>query len=225
MLRVKRLVRRLPGSSLAAEAETHEGPTVVLKLWGAGNGPLSLMAELLVNRAAAALGWPVPQADVVHLAPDHPWELGTDEFDDVLQRSPGENLGLQFVPDAHPVPKGFDWPATFRDRVCTLDAAFLNYDRTRASANVLQTPEGTLWVIDHGACQFLDPALCQKPFALPPHHCFANDQGVRLQHAEARALIASAMAQVAAVPTAWLMATKLSPAVICERLEQRLERI
>src|SRR5688572_16660021 len=102
MKTLKRILRLYAGSSFPVEVELTTGERCVMKMRGAGNGPTSLLAELVVSRIAGAAGFPVPRAFPVLIPEAFPWEFGTDEFDDLLQRSYGENLGLELVEGAIP---------------------------------------------------------------------------------------------------------------------------
>ena len=49
------------------------------------------------------LGWPVPDVAWIDIPQDFPWTFGTDEFDDIVQKSYGWNLGIAYIPDATPM--------------------------------------------------------------------------------------------------------------------------
>jgi hypothetical protein len=46
---------------------------------------------------------PVPPARPLFLPEGLPWQIGTDEFDDLIQRSIGWNLGVTYLPGARPL--------------------------------------------------------------------------------------------------------------------------
>jgi hypothetical protein len=137
-----------------------------------------------------------------------------EEVQDLLNASPGLNLGTDFLPGAFgydgEYPEGAD-PA----RVLWLDAFTANVDRTWRNPNLLLW-HGDLWVIDHGACLYFhhgwsggigDPVR----FAAQP---WSSDDHVFLRHGnelgrvddEARDLLgADQFASVLAeVPDVWL---------------------
>src|SRR5215208_3842327 len=99
-----RVVRMLDvirtGSSAPAYVETSDGALYVLKLSGAGAGARGLLTEFLATGIARAIGLPVPATRPLFLPEDFPWQVGTDEFDDMVRRSSGWNLGIAFVPEA-----------------------------------------------------------------------------------------------------------------------------
>lgn len=68
----------------------------VMKLRGSGPGPVALLTEFLALRAARIMGLAVPATKPLFLAPDFPWTIGTDEFDGIVQRSGGWNLGIGY---------------------------------------------------------------------------------------------------------------------------------
>lgn len=154
---LSRFIETFRGGSFPTLSETADGEQVVIKMRGAGNGAGALLSEFLVNRLAHLAGLPVPDVRVVEIAVDHPWEFGTDEFDDLLQKSPGPNLGICWIPDA--VQLGAEevnaLPEEFISQVVTLDLAFSNLDRSAASCNLLRQSSGEKWIIDHGSCRFL----------------------------------------------------------------------
>ena len=54
----------------------------------------------LALKLARHLGLTVPDAQVLDLPRDFPWQTGTDEFYEAVQRSAGANLGVAFIADA-----------------------------------------------------------------------------------------------------------------------------
>ncbi len=154
---LKRFVESFPGSSFPTLSETEAGGTWVVKMRGAGNGADCLVSEYLVNRIAHQAGLPVPDACIIEIPGGHPWTFGTDEFDDIVQKSTGPNLGLTLIPDARrTVPEGYDsLAADMISQMVTLDLAFSNQDRSRASGNLLRDAAGLDWIVDHGGCRFL----------------------------------------------------------------------
>ena len=129
--------------------ETADGRRWVMKFSGAGSGPFGLLTEFVALGIARALGAPVPAAQPVWLREGFPWQAGTDEFDAMLQRSPGWNLGIAFVPDARavvPADLGSLDPAAL-DAIARADAVVQNVDRTERNPNLL-IAGGRLWAID-----------------------------------------------------------------------------
>src|SRR5882724_5550256 len=74
-------------SSAPAYVETGDSVLYVLKLSGAGAGVTGLLTEFLATGIARAVGLSVPETRPLFLPKDFPWQVGTDEFDDVVRRS------------------------------------------------------------------------------------------------------------------------------------------
>jgi hypothetical protein len=199
------------GSSLPALAETRTGELTVVKFTGAGGGPHGLLTEFLATGIAARLGLAVPQAEPLWLPEKFPWQVGTDEFDDMMQRSSGWNLGLAFIPDAVPIAAAelAALPEKFRARLACVDALLQNVDRTAKNPNILRSPAG-VFAIDHGSCLFLNRAIGRRrpfPFALPQNHFLAGMPHPALsgeRSAAATTAIAAVPDLVAACPETWL---------------------
>lgn len=104
--------------------------------------------------------------------------MGTDEFDGMLQRSTGWNLGIELFPDARPATPDDIAEADPRalDAIARADALLQNMDRTAKNPNLL-TSGGRLRAIDYDACLYLSRALAgtRPPTAdLPPGHLLAD---------------------------------------------------
>ena len=146
------------GSSFPSLVETASGRLLVLKLSGAGQGSRGLATELIAGTLARLTGLNVPRALPVLLPAGLPWQVGTDEFYEAVQRSVGWNLGVEFVPDATDL-EATDLatlPPEFLSRLAAADALLQNVDRTKANLNVLRDAAGGPWAIDFGACLLID---------------------------------------------------------------------
>ncbi len=158
---------------------TTDGGLHVLKLAGAGPGPRGLLIEFLALRFAKLLGAPVPDAAPLLLLHGFPWMVGTDEFDEMIQRSFGWNLGVGFIPNTAPVVAaelGPDDAACLR-AIAEADCFLHNVDRPRSNPNLLRGAGGTLHAIDFDACLYFDRALAGRlpaSFALPRTHLLAG---------------------------------------------------
>jgi len=90
------------GGSLPGLVEADDDGLYVLKFSGAGQGVRALMAEVLAGELARALELPVPELVLMDLDP----ALGRAEPDleikELIDRSPGINLGVDFLPGALP---------------------------------------------------------------------------------------------------------------------------
>jgi hypothetical protein len=228
LLTLKAFKTAFRGSSFPTEVEATDGRTLVVKLRGAGNGAAALASELLVNRIAARAGFPVPDAEPIHLPEGFPWTFGTDEFDDLVQRSYGANLAIAYLPGATPLPADAvrALPTEEKRLLVALDIIFCNYDRTAASHNVLRTPDGRIWLVDHAACLVCDEKLPARPLTLPPHHILKGEEA-ELIDAEAMRRLTDpvvAAAAVAAVPDSWLAELKFPRAAFAAAVQARLQR-
>jgi hypothetical protein len=74
--------------------------TYVVKFHGAGQGRKALVAEVVAGALAHALGLPVPRLVTVEVDPILAANEPDEEVQDLLRRSPGTNLGVDFLPGA-----------------------------------------------------------------------------------------------------------------------------
>ena len=147
------------GGSLPGLVEADDDGLYVVKFHGAGQGPRALVAEWLAGEIARAAGLTVP--DLVFIDVDA--GLGDaepdEELQDLVRRSGGLNLGLDFLPGALMFNPGAD-PVIDRDEaadVVWLDAFVTNPDRTAVNPNLLIW-HGRTWLIDHGAALYVHHA-------------------------------------------------------------------
>ena len=140
------------GGSLPGLMEADDDGLYVVKYRGAGQGPKTLVAELLAGELGRLLGLPVPELVFVEL----PAALASGEPDPEIQAllaaSAGLNLGLDFLPGAlpfEPAVRHLIDPA-FAAEVVWFDALVANVDRTPRNPNLLRWAE-RIWLIDHGA--------------------------------------------------------------------------
>ena len=139
------------GGSLPGLMEADDLGTYVVKWRAAGQGVRVLVAEVVCGELARALDLPVPALVTVDVAP----ELGVGEPDvevqELLQRSAGLNLGLDFLPGALDFEAGADGvDPSLAGRVLWFDALVGNVDRSWRNPNMLFW-HGRLQLIDHGA--------------------------------------------------------------------------
>ena len=197
----------LHASTRPALVETADGSAHVLKLAGAGPGPGGLLTELVATRLAAALGSPVPSARPLFLPHGFPWTVGTDEWDEMVQRSFGWNLGIAYLRDACPADPAEVLAADpgLLARIAAADRLLANMDRRRANPNLLVDAGGSLRAIDHGACLFLSRALrgVGGDFALSANHLLAGAALPEAREAVGPEVLDAALADV---PAAWLPA-------------------
>jgi len=205
------------GGSLPGLCEANDDGLYVVKFHGAGQGPKALVAEVIVGELGRALGLPVPELVLVELdarlaAGEPHWEVK-----ELLDRSPGTNLGVDFLPGAlgfAPAvgpPPDQELAAAF----VWLDALTLNVDRTPRNPNLLVWHR-RLYGIDHGAALYMqhrwedalgDAEHARRPFpqvrdhVLLPFAGSITDADARLAAQVTDALL---LGLVDAVPGAWL---------------------
>jgi len=205
------------GGSLPGLCEADDDGLYVVKFHGAGQGPKALVAEVIVGELARAIDLPVPEQVLVEL--DERFAAGEPHWEvkELLDRSPGTNLGVDFLPGAlgfSPVVRPPPDPGQAADFVW-LDALTLNVDRTVRNPNLLLWHK-RLYGIDHGAALYVqhrwsdverDPQHARRPFQQVRDHVllpFASSI------AEADARLAPLVTEellvdlVALVPDAWL---------------------
>ncbi len=209
------------GSSLPAVVEADDDGLYVVKFRGAGQGPKALIAELVAGEIGRRLGLPVPEIVFVELDP----ALGRNEPDreiqELLERSSGLNVGLDFLPGAlafhpavGPVPS-----AELAAGIVWFDALVTNIDRTPKNVNLLVWHR-RLWLIDHGASLYI-----QHTWRNPAEHARRGFPQVRdhvlLPYADsivdaderlAPRLIQEGLEDiVASIPDSWLAVPALLP--------------
>jgi hypothetical protein len=144
------------GGSLPGLMEADDDGLYVVKFHGAGQGPRALVAEWLVGEIARALGLPVPEIVLVDVDPGMGDAEPDQELQDLVHRSGGLNLGLDFLPGAltfNPAAAPEVDPAQAAD-IVWLDAFATNPDRSVANPNILLW-HGRTWLIDHGAALYI----------------------------------------------------------------------
>lgn len=220
------------GSSFPSVVETTAGRSYVMKLAGAGPGKRAIATEFVALRLARHLGLNVPDAEVLDLPRDLPWQAGTDEFYEAVQRSAGANLGVDFIPDAHDL-KAADLAGlseAFVVRLAAVDALLQNVDRTSANPNIMRDAAGVHWAIDFGACLLIDRLVrgaMQPRLDLPPNHFLAGATGLACSVREAAAAIAVQHLGkiIGALPEPWLAELGLSRQSLLQRLTTYLEAL
>jgi len=202
------------GGSLPAILEADDDGLYVTKFRGAGHGPKALVAEIVAGEIGRALGLLVPDIVLVDLDPALAAGEPDAEIRELLARSAGMNLGLDFLPGA----LGFDPAAGFAPEpdlaadVVWFDALVTNVDRTAKNTNMLVWHR-RLWLIDHGSALYIhhtwrDPvAHAVRPFpqsrdhVLLPFASSIRDADARLAPRIGRELLESILE---AVPDGWL---------------------
>jgi hypothetical protein len=140
------------GGSMPGLVEADDGKLYVVKLRGAGQGPLALVAEVISGEIARALGLRVPEIVLVEFDPLFGRQEHDAEVRELLRASTGTNAGLGFLSEATTFdPAAGDVvDALTASLIVWLDAFTLNVDRTARNPNLLMCGR-ELWLIDHGA--------------------------------------------------------------------------
>jgi len=140
------------GGSLPAIVEADDLGLYVLKFRGAGQGPLTLAAELIAGEIGRAVGMRVPEIVLVEVDAALGRNEPDEEIRDLLRASIGLNLGLDYLPGSTMFdPAARDTaPADVASTAVWFDAFVTNIDRTARNPNLLWWHK-TLYFIDHGA--------------------------------------------------------------------------
>ena len=203
------------GGSLPGVVEADDLGTYVCKFRGAGQGVRVLVAEVIVGELARRIGLDTPRLVALDLDPEIARYEADEEVQDLLNASPGLNLGVDFLPGSF----GYDGelPASSGDAaaIVWLDAFCANVDRTWRNPNLLLW-HGDLWVIDHGASLYFhhawsggitDPArFAAQPWDPSDHVLLDRAQDLAATDERLSALVTPDLLTegVAQVPDVWL---------------------
>jgi hypothetical protein len=143
------------GGSLPAIVEADDDGLYVVKFRGAGQGPKALVAELLAAAIGHALGLPIPDTVLVELDPALGMAEPDPEIQELLERSVGLNVGIDYLPGSLPIGalEGAGVSPELAADVVWFDAYLSNVDRTPRNPNLLLWHR-KLWLIDHGAALY-----------------------------------------------------------------------
>ncbi len=201
---------------MPALVDADDGRRYVVKLRGAGQGPLALVAEIVTGELARVLGLRVPRIALIDLDPAFAKNEPDAEIQDLFRVSAGLNVGLEFLPGAttFDVAAGDFLDAEEAARIVWLDAFTLNVDRTPRNPNLLCW-EGHVWLIDHGASLYFHhnwPTAANKaasPFSQIADHVllpFAEGQNESAAAFAHRRFTPAVLGEVLSlVPAAWLV--------------------
>lgn len=206
------------GGSLPAIVEADDDGTYVLKFRGAGQGVKALIAELISGEIARLLGLRVPEIVFADLDPRLAKTEPDPEIQDLLRKSAGLNLALDYLPGSvtfDPLAERAVAVASasrLASTIVWLDALVTNVDRTAKNPNLLIWHRD-LWLIDHGATLIFHHAW-NDPLASSRNAFAPINDHVLLRWAselrEADATLAASLTRealegiVAMVPDAWL---------------------
>jgi hypothetical protein len=210
------------GGSLPAIIEADDLGLYVVKFRGAGQGPLSLVAELVAGEIGRTLGLNIPELVFAEVDP----ALGRNEPDqeirDLLRASAGLNIALDYLPGStmFDPAAGDNADPQIASRAVWFDAFVLNVDRTARNANLLNWHK-RLYFIDHGAALYFhhnwpgSAHLAASPFPEIRNHILLPWASKLEEAAEhARALITpSVLTEILTqVPNEWLQTSQQTPA-------------
>jgi hypothetical protein len=202
------------GGSLPAIVEADDDGLYVAKFRGAGHGEKALVAELVAGEIGRALGLLVPEIVLIDFDPRLAAAEPDQEIRELLQRSSGVNVGLDFLPGAlgFDPAAGYSPPPELCADVVWFDGFVTNVDRDARNTNMLVWHR-RLWLIDHGSALHIhhtwrDPAAhARRPMAalktnvLMPMAGSIFDADDRLAPKLSRELFERILA---AVPDSWL---------------------
>jgi hypothetical protein len=220
------------GGSLPGVVEADDLGTYVVKFSGAGQGLKVLVAEVVVGELARALGLAVPRLVTIELPAAIARYEADEEVQDLLNASPGTNLGVDLLPGA----LGYDGsrPPTTEEasRILWLDAFTANVDRTWSNPNLLLWHR-QVWAIDHGAALYFHHGwpsrspdadrFARQPFRADQHVLLEVAGDLRATHDELAAQVDTALLDsvLASVPDAWLEPTDQLPSPAAARTAYR----
>lgn len=203
------------GGSLPGIVEAEDLGTYVCKFRGAGQGVRVLVAEVIMGELASRIGLHTPRLVALDLDPAIARYEADEEVQDLLNASPGLNLGVDFLPGAF----GFDGDLPTGSgqaaKVLWLDAFCANVDRSWRNPNLLFW-HGDLWVIDHGAALYFhhawaggvsDPArFAAQPWSPADHVLLSHASGLGAADSEIRSLLGAGVFEevLGEVPDEWL---------------------
>lgn len=157
--------------------EANDDGMYVVKFHGAGQGPKSLIAELIAGEIGRALDLPVPEIVLVEMDPILANAEPDPEIQELIRKSGGLNLGLDFLPGslafAPAAPP--ELSPELAAKIVWFDAFTLNVDRTPRNPNLLSW-HGKLWLIDHGASLYFHHnwpdavRVARSPFQMTREH-------------------------------------------------------
>ena len=201
------------GGSLPGLVEGDDLGTYVCKFHGAGQGVRVLVAEVIVSGLATRLGLHTPRLVALDLDLEIARYEADEEVQDLLNASPGLNLGIDFLPGAFGYEGEAATSADTAARVLWLDAFTANVDRTWRNPNLLLWHDD-LWVIDHGASLYFhhgwsggvgDPArFATQTWDVRDHVFGSHVDRLATVDADLGLSDADLEAAVAEVPDAWL---------------------
>lgn len=200
------------GGSLPGIVEGDDLGTYVLKFHGAGQGPKALVAEVVVGELYRRLGLRVPELKLMDLHPAIGKAEPDEEVQDLLVRSSGLNLAVDFLPGSFGYDGSTGKPSgPEQARILWLDAFTANVDRSWRNTNMLVWHK-QLWLIDHGAALYFHHAwspparFVAAPYDYGTHVFYDSTSEVAAVDEELAAATTPSLLEevVALVPDEWI---------------------
>lgn len=203
------------GGSLPGLVEADDEGLYVVKFHGAAQGPRTLVAEVIAGELGRSLGLPVPELVLVEIDPALGGLDGDPWVAELLARSPGLNLGVDFLPGSLTFNPRADGPpdADQAADVVWFDALMTNTDRSPRNPNILAWHR-RLFLIDHGAALFVHHTWrdaddhARRPLATIADHVllpYASSLEAAHERLAPRVTAALLRSIVELVPDAWLL--------------------
>jgi hypothetical protein len=203
------------GGSLPALVEADDDGMYVVKFREAGQGPKSLIAELVCGEMARVLGLRVPDIVFADVHPDLARTEPDPEISALIRRSAGLNLALDYLPGSIMFdPLVVKTEAELASKIVWFDACISNVDRSARNPNMLMWHK-QLWLIDHGAALYFhhsdgwetDTNRPRDPFAMIKNHILRH-RATQLEAIDKEmtgALTATVISNIVdLIPDAWL---------------------
>ncbi len=199
------------GGSLPGLMEAANLGLYVVKFRGAGQGLRTLVAEVIAAGLARVLDLPVPDLVAIEVGANFAPAEPDEEIQELLRRSAGLNLGIDFLPGALDFdPAVFPVDPALAGRVLWFDALVGNVDRTVRNPNLLQWHG--LRCIDHGATLAFHhrwetaDAFVFRPYDAGMHVLLEARPDLAAAERDLRPRLTRARVEdvVAAVPADWL---------------------
>ena len=202
--------------------EASDGNLYAVKMRGAGQGLLVLVAEIIVGELARTLGLNIPDIVLVELEDSFGRQERDPEIRALLRASTGINMGLGFLSGSTTFdPAAGDTESSnTASLIVWLDAFVMNVDRTTRNPNLLRYLLET-WLIDHGASLYFhhdwDSAGSKvaSPFELVRDHVllpWADNMGAASRFGHQKISEAELKRIVDLVPAEWLTLNNDVPA-------------
>lgn len=213
-VRATHITKAFPtGSSLPVVAHCDDGKDYFTKLFGAGNGKMSSVAEYVATSIGVQIGLPMLAPLTVIIDKDVVIDVKNDELYQLVGLSYGENVAHRFIADAQVCNGNVDMLSQeMKQRIFLFDSFFLNIDRTARNTNII-TSDDRVFVTDMGASLLPSSIITGTRFdqnakvieQLTRHPFYTNDVEISLLtnlFCEVRE--SDIISIVSAIPSVWL---------------------